>query len=103
MEPDPATPVAPQPVAPRRRSAPPPAPAPRPVARAAQPQRRSMFSRVARAVGILLLIAILAAVIAGAVLLLTDAGQNTDIGELIKNELSDQVQSVKDFIEENTQ
>jgi serine/threonine-protein kinase len=100
MDPDPATPVSPQPVAPRRR---PPAPAPRPVARAAEPQGRSAFARIARAVGILLLIAVLAAVIAGAVLLLTDAGQNTDIGELLKQELSDEVQTVKDFIQENTQ
>jgi len=43
-----------------------------------------------------------AAAIAGAVLLLTDAGQNTDIGELIKQELSDQIQSIRDFVEENS-
>jgi serine/threonine-protein kinase len=100
MDPDPPTPVSPQPAVARRR-APAPAPAPRPVARAAEPARRSMFGRAARAVGILLLIAVLAAVIAGAVLLLTDAGQDTDIGELIKQELSDQVQTLRDFVEEN--
>ena len=73
MEPDPVTPVAPQPIARRR----PPAPAPRPVAAAPPAARaeRSAGSRFARALGILLLIAILAALIAGAVLLLTDAGQ----------------------------
>ena len=71
--PEPRTPVAPEPVAPpRRRPAP---PAARPVTAPAQPRRRSAGSRFARALGILLLIAILAAVIAGAVLLLTDAGQ----------------------------
>jgi hypothetical protein len=65
--------------------------------------KRSAASRVWRAVGLLLLIAILAAVIAGAVLLLTDAGQETDIGQLIQDGLEDQVQSLRDFIEENTQ
>jgi len=102
IERDPATPVAPYPVPPRR--APAPAPAPRPVATPA-PQRpkRSAASRFWRAVGVLLLIAVLAAVIAGAVLLLTDAGQQTDIGQLIKDGIEDQVQSLRDFIEENTQ
>jgi serine/threonine-protein kinase len=99
MNPDPVTPVSPYPVQPRRV-----APPPRPVTRAPQArQRPTAFSRVARAVGILLLIAILAAIIAGAVLLLTDAGQNTNVGELLKQEISDEVQTLKDFIQENTQ
>ena len=101
IAPDPATPVAPQPVAPSRRR--PPAPA-RPVARApAQPPRRSAAGRVMRALGILILIAALAALIAFAVLTLTDAGQSTNVDDLIKQELSDQVQSLKDFIQDNTQ
>jgi serine/threonine protein kinase len=100
IERDPATPVAPHPVPPRRA----PAPAPRPVATPApQRSKRSAASRFWRAIGVLVLIAILAAVIAGAVLLLTDAGQQTDIGQLIKDELEDQVQSLRDFVEENTQ
>jgi serine/threonine-protein kinase len=102
MEPDPSTPVAPLPVPPRRRPA--PAPAPRPAAApAAQPQKRSVTGRLARGLGILILIAILAAIIAGAVLLLTDAGQETDIGQLIKDGLDDQIQALEDFIRENTQ
>jgi hypothetical protein len=56
-----------------------------------------------RTLGILLLIAVLAAIIAGAVLLLTDAGQNTDIGQTIKDNLNDQIQAIQDFIQENTQ
>jgi serine/threonine-protein kinase len=94
------TPVSPQPVVtPRRR---PPAPA-RPVARqAAAPKRRSATGRLFRALGILLLIAILAALIAYAVLALTDAGSGTNIDDLVKNELSDQVQSVRDFLEEHS-
>jgi hypothetical protein len=42
-------------------------------------------------------------VIAGAVLLLTDAGQSTDIGQTIKDNLNDQIQAIEDFIRENTQ
>jgi serine/threonine-protein kinase len=101
MAPDPPTPVSPQPVVtPRRR---PPAPA-RPVARQpAEPKRRSGAGRFFRAIGILLLIAVLAALIAYAVLALTDAGSGTNIDDLIKQELSDQLQSVRDFIEDNTQ
>jgi serine/threonine-protein kinase len=99
MEPDPVTPVAPEPVARRR----PPAPAPRPVAAAAPAGAgRSAGSRFARALGILLLIAILAALIAGAVLLLTDAGQGTEIGQTIKDNINDQIQAIEDFIRENT-
>ncbi len=101
MEPDPATPVAPAPVAPRRR----PAPAPRqPVtpAPAARPQR-SAFSRFMRSLGILLLIAVLAAIIAGAVLLLTDAGQSTDIGQTIKDNIGDQIQALEDLISQNSE
>jgi eukaryotic-like serine/threonine-protein kinase len=100
--PEPRTPVSPQPVAPppRRR---PVQSAPRPATSAARPPQRSAGSRFMRGLGILLLIAILAAIIAGAVLLLTDAGQNTDIGQTIKDNLNDQIQAIEDFIQENTQ
>ena len=99
IEREPVTPVSPQPLPPRRR----PAPAPRPAAAPAPAGQRSLAGRMGRGIGILLLIAVLAAVIAGAVLLLTDAGQDTDIGQLIKDGLDDQIQSLEDFIRENTQ
>ncbi|MGH2966600.1 MAG: protein kinase domain-containing protein [Solirubrobacterales bacterium] len=90
----PAEPVTPatRPAAPRRA-----APRPRPAAR--QP-RRSPAKRIRNAVGILLVIAILAAVVAGIVLLTTNAGQNTD---LVKHDIPDQIQSIKDFINSHTQ
>ena len=44
-----------------------------------------------------------ALVIATVVLLVTDAGQQTDIGELLQQELNDQVDSLRDFIEQNIQ
>ena len=99
MPPEPATPVSGQPVQ-RRRA---PAPAPRPVVAPASRPRRSAGSRVARALGVLLLIAVLAAVIAGAVLTLTDAGQDTNLGQTIRDNLGDQIQALEDFVRENLQ
>ncbi|MDX6581350.1 MAG: eukaryotic-like serine/threonine-protein kinase [Solirubrobacterales bacterium] len=98
--PEPRTPIAPEPFVQRR----PPAPSPRPVITPAQARpRRSAAGRFWRTIGILLLIAVLAAIIAGAVLLLTNAGQNTDLGQTIKDNLNDQIQAIEDFVRNNTQ
>jgi serine/threonine-protein kinase len=94
------------PAAPPRRAPAPPRPArrARPAAAPARTRpRRSIAGRLGSAVGILLVIAILAAVIAGVVLLTTDAGQNTQSGELIKDTVSDQVQAIEDFLDSHTQ
>jgi eukaryotic-like serine/threonine-protein kinase len=99
IAPEPRTPVAEQRPAPRR-----PAPAPRPVITPADTGRkRSALGRFMRVIGLLLLIALLAGIIAGAVLLITDAGQSTDVGDFIKDELDDAISSFRDFIEQNTQ
>ncbi len=85
--------------APRRapaRPAPRPSPAAQPAARR---PRRSLASRVRGAIGVLLVIAILAAVVAGVVLLTTNAGQNTD---LIKHTIPDQLRSIRDLIDANS-
>jgi serine/threonine-protein kinase len=91
----------------RRAPAPRPAPRPRrpaPAPAPAQPAaRRSTASRVRGLIGLILVIAILAAIIAAIVLVTTNAGQNTGPGELIKNEIHDQIQSVEDFIRDHTQ
>jgi eukaryotic-like serine/threonine-protein kinase len=97
MAPDPATPVAEQ-----RPVRPAPAPAPRSVATPPRP-RQSGFGRFMRVLGLLLLIGLLAAVIAGVVLLITDAGQSTDVGDLLREELGDQIDAIRDFIQANTQ
>jgi serine/threonine-protein kinase len=98
MPPEPTTPVAQEP------APPPPRPAPRPVITpAGRPRKRGAFGRLMRFLGILLLIAILAAIIAAVVLLVTDAGQDTDVGELIRDGVQEQLQSIEDFIRENTQ
>ena len=62
--------------------------------------RRSLASRLGSAIGIILVIALLAGVIAAVVLLTTNAGQNTD---LVKHSIPDQIQSLKDFINTHTQ
>jgi serine/threonine-protein kinase len=89
----------------RRAPAPRPAPRARPAAPAPAPAaaKSSTAGRVRRMIGLLLVIAILAAIIAAIVLVTTNAGQNTGPGELIKNEIHDQVQSIKDFIQSHTQ
>jgi eukaryotic-like serine/threonine-protein kinase len=91
----------------RRAPAPRPAPRPRPAAPAPAPAqapaRRSTASRIRGLIGLILVIAILAAIIAVIVLVTTNAGQNTGPGELIRNEIHDQIQSVEDFIRDHTQ
>jgi serine/threonine-protein kinase len=91
---EPARPVTPRP--PRR-------PPPPPVAMPAEPQppRRSALGRLGRALGILLLIAILAGIIAAVVLLTTNAGQNA-IDDLTRGDLPDQIQAIEDFINGHT-
>jgi eukaryotic-like serine/threonine-protein kinase len=95
----------------RRAPAPRPAPRPRPAAPAPAPAqaaaqaapRRSAARRIRGLIGLILVIVILAAIIAVIVLVTTNAGQNTGPGELIKNEIHDQIQSVEDFIRSHTQ
>jgi serine/threonine-protein kinase len=98
--PEPQTPVSPQPIAPpaRRASVPPPRPV---AARAAARRRPSFLGRLGRALGILLLIGALAGIIAAVVLLLTDAGQDTDLGGLIKDTVEDQAQAFREFLEQS--
>ena len=55
--------------------------------------------RAASLAGILVLIAIIAAIIAAIVLLVTDAGQSTDVGQLIKDQVNDQINALRDFLQ----
>src|SRR5436190_964528 len=86
----------------RRAPAPRPAPRPRPAPAPAAP-RRSSGSRIRGLIGMILVILILAAIIATIVLVTTNAGQNTGPGELIKNEIHDQITTIKDWISSHTQ
>jgi eukaryotic-like serine/threonine-protein kinase len=87
------TPVVPAPPAPRR---PPPVPAPQP----AKPRRSG--ASIARIVGFVLLLAIVAAIVAGIVILTTDAGQSTDVGDLLQDEINTQIDKLEQFIQDNT-
>jgi serine/threonine protein kinase len=84
---------------PARRARPAARSRPAPRAPAAKP-KRSVAMRIRAAIGVLLVIAILAGVVAGIVLLTTNAGQNTD---LIKQTIPDTVKTVKEFINNHTQ
>jgi serine/threonine protein kinase len=91
----------PEPVRPAPRRPPPPRPAP-PPAPARPPRRRAGLGTLARLLGALLLIAVIAAIVVAVVLLVTEAGQQTDIGLDLRESLEDQIQSLRDFIQENT-
>ena len=94
--PDIATPISPEPVyRPPRRAAPAPAPV--------QAQKPSGGSRFLRALGVLFLVGILAAIIAIVVLVLTDAGQSTDLGEFISDEINEQIDKLQELVGDNTQ
>lgn len=95
---EPPTPPTRRAPAPRPASRARPAPTPAPAA-----AKRSAGGRVRRVIGLILVIAILAAIIAAIVLVTTNAGQNTGPGELIKTQIHDQINAIKDFINSHTQ
>jgi serine/threonine-protein kinase len=95
---EPPTPPTRRAPAPRPGSRARPAPTPAPAA-----AKRSAGGRVRRVIGLILVIAILAAIIAAIVLVTTNAGQNTGPGELIKTQIHDQINAIKDFINSHTQ
>jgi serine/threonine protein kinase len=92
---EPQTPAAPVPV-PRQPSA-----APRRQPAAAQ-SGGSFFAKLMRAIGALLLIALIAGVVAAVILLLTDAGSNTDAGRFLSDQIDQQIQNIIDFIQQNS-
>ncbi len=92
----PARAVRPRRTPPPRRSAPPP------VATRSSGGGRSAFSKLMRGLGAVLMIAIVAGLIAAAILLATDAGQSTDLGKYIHDNVSDGLQGIQQFIQDNT-
>ena len=94
-----ATPVAPR--EPRTPSSPPP-PRRAPIAAAQQPRKRSRFGSFVRGLLAVLMIAIVAGLIAAVILLATDAGQSSDIGRFISDNVDEQVQNIKDYINQAT-
>ncbi len=81
----------------------PPRRPPRPVITPAEQRpQRSAATRIGRAFGAILLMAIVAAIVAGLILLVTDAGQQTDLGQVIESSVNDQIQRLEDIIRENS-
>jgi serine/threonine-protein kinase len=96
---EPRTPVAP--AAARRR--PEPVRPARPQAQRAPAKKgRSAFTRLMRAIGGLLLIAIVAAIVAATILLLTDAGSSTDAGQFISNNIDTLIENIQDYVKQNS-
>jgi eukaryotic-like serine/threonine-protein kinase len=94
--------IATEPAPPTPRPARRPPARPQPSAAPAARRRRSLASRLGRTIGVLALILILAAVIAGAALLITQAGQETDVGEFLRDDVPDQIRELRDLIQRNT-
>ena len=90
----------------RTETPPPPRPPRRPprpvITPAEQRPQRSAAARIGRAFGAILLMAIVAAIVAGLILLVTDAGQQTDLGQVIESSVNDQIQRLEDIIRENS-
>ncbi len=96
---EPRTPTSPaRPARPRRTSPPRRAP----IAAAQQPRKRSRFGSFVRGLLAVLMIAIVAGLIAAVILLATDAGQSSDIGRFISDNVDEQVQNIKDYINQAT-
>jgi eukaryotic-like serine/threonine-protein kinase len=97
---EPLTPTAPARAARPRRTSSPRRRAP--VAPAPAPRKRSRFGSFVRGVLAILMVAIVAGLIAAVILLATDAGQNTDIGRFISDNVDQQIQNIKDYVNQAT-
>jgi serine/threonine-protein kinase len=100
---EPRTPTAPVRARPRRSPPPPRRPAPAPAPAERRPARRSGASSFLQGLGAVILIAVIAGLIAAAILLATDAGQESAVGKAIGDTVDQSVQGIKDFVTENTQ
>ena len=77
-------------------------PAPqRPVIQQAPKRKRSAGGFV-RGIFIVLLLALVAGIVAGIVILSTSAGQSTDIGDLLQDEIDTQIENLEQYIQDNT-
>ncbi len=102
---EPRTPTAPTKLPRPRRQSPPPRRTPAPAYQQPQqpgPRKRSFFSRLMRGLALLLLVAVVAGLIAAAILLATDAGQNTDVGKFIGDTFDQTIDGIRQFIQDNT-
>jgi hypothetical protein len=75
----------------------------RPVIQPAEAKPKRSASSVGRAILLIILLALVAAIVAGIVILATDAGQSTEIGDLLQDEVDTQIDRLEDYIRENTE
>jgi eukaryotic-like serine/threonine-protein kinase len=78
-------------------------PSPRPVIQPAASKPKRSASSIGRAILLVLLLALVAAIVAAIVILATDAGQSTDAGELLQDQVDVQIDKLEDYIRENTE
>jgi len=78
-------------------------PSPRPVVPPAHAKPKRSASSIGRTILLVLLLALVAAIVAGIVILATDAGQSTDAGELLQDQVDTQIEKLEDYIRENTE
>ncbi len=78
-------------------------PSPRPVIQPARSKPKRSASSIGRTILLVLLLALVAAIVAGIVILATDAGQSTDAGELLQDQVDVQIEKLEDYIRENTE
>jgi serine/threonine-protein kinase len=67
-----------------------------------QPPRRGTAARIGRGVGAVALMLLVAAIVAGVILLVTGAGQQTDLGQVLENSVDGQIQRLEEIIRENS-
>lgn len=82
---------------PRRRPAPPP-----PVAPPAERRRPGGFARAVRGFAAFLALVLVAAAVAGIVILVTNQGGETEIERVVEDTIDEQIDSLRQFIEEHT-
>jgi serine/threonine-protein kinase len=91
----------------RLETPPPPRPQrrpPRPVITSAEQRpQRSAAARIGRALGAIALMILVAAIVAGVILLVTDAGQQTDLGQVIERGVNEQIERLEAIVRENAQ
>jgi serine/threonine protein kinase len=80
-----------------------PAPAPRPAPRRRPPQRGRASRAARRMLGVLALLILAAVVALFVVLISTDSGDRINVEQVVKDNVQDQVDALRDLIEDNTQ
>jgi serine/threonine protein kinase len=100
---EPVTPTAPVRAPRPRRSPPPPPRRAAPASSRPASSKSGGLSTFFKGVLAVLLVAIMAGLIAAVILLATDAGQNSDVGKFIGDNVDSSIQGIKDFLTQNSQ